>query len=100
MGGAVPISPALADCRTREHVEPESKARVARRAAELIHPGDPVILDGGTTTLARRVLLGGRVYKHSAVTRDVTGIVTDASPDHPPVGEITTGGTQVVLADP
>jgi DeoR/GlpR family transcriptional regulator of sugar metabolism len=72
-GGAVPISPARADCRTREHVEPESKARVARRAAELIHPGDPVILDGGTTTLARRVPLGGRVYKHSAVTRHVTG---------------------------
>ena len=96
-GGAVPVSRALADYRVRQTVEPESKARVARRAAELIGPGDRVILDGGTTTLAvvralpgdldatvithsptiaaalidhPRVdvfLLGGRIYKHSAV---------------------------------
>src|SRR3984957_6591140 len=51
-GGAVPISRALVDYRSRADVEPESKRRVAGRAAQLINPGDRVILDGGTTTLA------------------------------------------------
>ena len=96
-GGAVPVSRALADYRSRVEVEPESKRRIAVRAARLIKPGDRVILDGGTTTLAvaralppdlhatvithsptvatalidhptvEILLLGGRIYKHSAV---------------------------------
>ena len=96
-GGAVPVSRALADYGARAAVEPESKSRVARRAAALISPGDRVILDGGTTTLAvvralphdlkatvithsptiavalidhpgiEVFVLGGRIYKHSAV---------------------------------
>jgi len=97
-GGAVPASPALADYANRESVEPDSKRRVAARAAALIQPGRTVILDGGTTTLAvvqalpaeldctvithsptiaaalvpharaEVFLLGGRLFKHSAVT--------------------------------
>ena len=97
-GGALPASPALADYATRADVEQDSKRRVAARAADLIAPGSTVILDGGTTTLAvvhalpgdrpctvithsptiaaallghRAVevfLLGGRLFKHSAVT--------------------------------
>src|SRR5947209_16764213 len=51
-GGALPVSPALADIRTREGVAPESKAPLARRAAGLIQRGSRVTLDGGTTTLA------------------------------------------------
>jgi len=96
-GGAVPISRAIVNYRARAAVEPASKQRVAARAAELIKPGDKVILDGGTTTLAvtralgpdlqatvithsptiaaalidhptiEILLLGGRIYKHSAV---------------------------------
>jgi DeoR/GlpR family transcriptional regulator of sugar metabolism len=96
-GGAVPVSRALVDYRSRAEVEPESKRRIAARAAQLIKPGDRVILDGGTTTLAVTralpsdlratvithsptiaaalidhptvdiLLLGGRIYKHSAV---------------------------------
>ena len=96
-GGAVPASRALVDYRSRVAVEPDSKRRVAQRAASLIKPGDRVILDGGTTTLAvvralprdleatvithsptiaaalvehptvEILLLGGRIYKHSAV---------------------------------
>jgi DeoR/GlpR family transcriptional regulator of sugar metabolism len=96
-GGAVPVSRALVDYRSRAAVEPDSKRRVATRAAQLIKPGDRVILDGGTTTLALAralprdleatiithsptiaaaliehptveiLLLGGRIYKHSAV---------------------------------
>lgn len=96
-GGAVPVSRALADYRSRQTVEPASKRRVAELAAGLIKHGDRVILDGGTTTLAvahalpadlaatvithsptiaaalvehptvEILLLGGRIYKHSAV---------------------------------
>src|SRR6266700_7336244 len=51
-GGALPISPALADYATRVAVEPASKQRVAARAAQLIQPNTAVIIDGGTTALA------------------------------------------------
>ncbi|WP_433295884.1 DeoR/GlpR family DNA-binding transcription regulator [Pseudonocardia sp. CA-142604] len=97
-GGALPVSPAIADVAGREHVEPGSKARVASIAAGLVTPGGTAILDGGTTALAvvralpldlaatvvthspsvaaalvdhRDVevfLLGGRLFKHSLVT--------------------------------
>jgi DeoR/GlpR family transcriptional regulator of sugar metabolism len=97
-GGALPASPAVGDYAARAGVEPESKQRVAIRAASLILPGSTVILDGGTTTLAlvetlaaelsctvlthsptiatallehpgiEVFLIGGRLFKHSAVT--------------------------------
>jgi len=97
-GGALPVSPAVADYATRTTVRPEGKAAVANRAAELIRPRTTVILDGGTTALALAkalppdleatvvthsptvaaalvehptvevFLIGGRLFKHSAVT--------------------------------
>jgi DeoR/GlpR family transcriptional regulator of sugar metabolism len=97
-GGALPISPAIADVAGRERVEPASKERVAAAAARLVAPGSTAIIDGGTTALAvaralpldlaatvvthsptvaaalvdhRDVevfLLGGRLFKHSLVT--------------------------------
>jgi DeoR/GlpR family transcriptional regulator of sugar metabolism len=97
-GGALPVSPAIADYAARQTVAVDNKARVARRAIELIGPGSTVILDGGTTTLAiarglpaelaatvvthsptvaaalvehptvEVFLLGGMLFKHSAVT--------------------------------
>jgi DeoR/GlpR family transcriptional regulator of sugar metabolism len=97
-GGALPVSPAIADYATRTGLAPESKERVATVAAKLIQPGSTVILDGGTTALAVAhalpaelsayvithsptvavalvdhptvdvYLLGGRLFKHSAVT--------------------------------
>jgi DeoR/GlpR family transcriptional regulator of sugar metabolism len=95
-GGALPASPAVADYATRTSVAPESKRRVAAAAVALIEPGSTVILDGGTTTLAMVdalpknfrgtiithsptiaaalldheadvFLIGGRLFKHSAV---------------------------------
>ncbi|TQS41347.1 DeoR/GlpR family DNA-binding transcription regulator [Cryptosporangium phraense] len=96
-GGALPVSPAIGDLETRKNVQPDSKQRVAARAAQLIAPGCTAILDGGTTTLAvTRALprdlnatiithsptiasalvdhpavelhvIGGRIFKHSAV---------------------------------
>jgi DeoR/GlpR family transcriptional regulator of sugar metabolism len=97
-GGALPAAPAAADYATRTAVEPGSKQRVATVAAALIQPGSTVLLDGGTTALALTAalppdlpativthsvtvaaalvthptvevhVLGGRLFKHSAVT--------------------------------
>ncbi|MGY1824289.1 DeoR/GlpR family DNA-binding transcription regulator [Geodermatophilus sp. SYSU D00079] len=96
-GGALPVSPAVADSATRRGIAVESKERVAARAAQLVRPGSTVLLDGGTTALAvtralprdlaatvvthspavavalvehPRVevhLIGGRLFKHSVV---------------------------------
>lgn len=51
-GGALPASPALGTTRARSGIAPESKRRVAARAAALIAPGATAILDSGTTALA------------------------------------------------
>ncbi|MFC4071120.1 DeoR/GlpR family DNA-binding transcription regulator [Actinoplanes subglobosus] len=97
-GGALPVSPAVADYATRAGVATSSKERVAAAAAALIRPGQTVLLDGGTTALAVTAalprdlrativthsptvaaalvghpavdvfVLGGRLFKHSAVT--------------------------------
>jgi DeoR/GlpR family transcriptional regulator of sugar metabolism len=97
-GGALPVSPAVADYATRGHVAVDSKRRVAAAAAGLVQPGSTLILDGGTTALMvaqalprdlratvvthsptvavalvdhpeiEIYLLGGRLFKHSVVT--------------------------------
>ncbi|MEV7531890.1 DeoR/GlpR family DNA-binding transcription regulator [Streptomyces hydrogenans] len=97
-GGALPVSPAVADYAARQSVAPEGKRRIALAAAALVRPGSTLILDGGTTALAvaralapelhctvithsptvatalldhpkaEVFLLGGRLFKHSAVT--------------------------------
>ncbi|MDT7805321.1 MAG: hypothetical protein QOI78_8754 [Actinomycetota bacterium] len=97
-GGALPVSPAVADYASRASIAVGGKDRVAALAAGLVRPGSTVILDGGTTTLAVTkalphdleatvvthsptvaaalldhhgidvYLLGGRLFRHSAVT--------------------------------
>ncbi|WP_410586764.1 DeoR/GlpR family DNA-binding transcription regulator [Amycolatopsis sp. lyj-23] len=97
-GGALPVSPAVADYAGRTTIAVDGKDRVAAVAAGLVQPGSTVILDGGTTTLAvakalpedleatvvthsptvavalldhhgvEVFLLGGRLFRHSAVT--------------------------------
>ncbi|MFD5701311.1 DeoR/GlpR family DNA-binding transcription regulator [Streptomyces lasiicapitis] len=97
-GGALPVSPAVVDYDARQAVAPDGKRKVASAAVGLVQPGGSLILDGGTTALAvaralpkglactvithsptiaaalldhpqaELFLLGGRVFKHSAVT--------------------------------
>lgn len=97
-GGALPVSPALADYATRGTLATDSKQRVAAAAVRLVQPGSTLLLDGGTTALevvkalprdlqatvvthsptvasalvehptVEVVVLGGRLFKHSAVT--------------------------------
>jgi DeoR/GlpR family transcriptional regulator of sugar metabolism len=96
-GGALPASPAMADFAGRESITPEGKVAIGRAAAQMMQPGQVVILDGGTTArqIARHIprelrativthsptialellhhaeieviLIGGRLYKHSVV---------------------------------
>ncbi|AOJ21058.1 DeoR/GlpR transcriptional regulator [Burkholderia cenocepacia] len=96
-GGALPASPAIAPFAQREALEATEKRRIARRAAQMIAPGQVAIVDGGTTSallvsqlpadlrativthspsvavaLAAHpsidvILIGGRLYKHSIV---------------------------------
>ncbi|MDR5662884.1 DeoR/GlpR family DNA-binding transcription regulator [Burkholderia cenocepacia] len=96
-GGALPASPAIAPFAQREALEAAEKQRIARRAAQMIAPGQVAIVDGGTTSallveqlpadlrativthspsvavaLAAHpsidvILIGGRLYKHSIV---------------------------------
>ncbi|MDX6357630.1 MAG: hypothetical protein QOH37_684 [Nocardioidaceae bacterium] len=103
-GGALPVSPAVADYPTRVGVEQESKQRVAARAVALIPPLGTVILDGGTTTQAvvralptdfrctvithsptiavalldhphvEVFMLGGRLFKHSVVASGAAAV--------------------------
>ncbi|WP_309067585.1 DeoR/GlpR family DNA-binding transcription regulator [Microbacterium sp.] len=102
-GGALPASPAVADYAARTAVAPDSKRRVAAAAVALIEPGATVILDGGTTALAmvealprtfsctivthsptiaaallehaaEVFLIGGQLFKHSAVTSGAAAV--------------------------
>ena len=98
-GGALPASPAVADFAGRELLRHDGKVAIAIAAAAMIQPGQLVILDGGTTAreIARHlplemkatvathsptialelihhptvdvILIGGRLFKHSVVSR-------------------------------
>ncbi|BBH68078.1 DeoR family transcriptional regulator [Actinoplanes sp. OR16] len=88
-GGALPVSPAVADYATRATVAVDGKERVARAAAALIRPGMTVLLDGGTTALAVT----------SALPRDLRATIVTHSPtvaaalvDHPTVEVYVLGG--------
>lgn len=88
-GGALPVSPAIADYASRQAVATDSKHRVAAAAAALINPGGTVLLDGGTTALAvAKALpadLGATVITHSPT-------VAAALVDHPTVEVFILGG--------
>jgi DeoR/GlpR family transcriptional regulator of sugar metabolism len=103
-GGALPASPALADLAGRKTIAISGKAAVARAAAAMIESGQYVFLDGGTTAgqlvkqLPRNLkativthsptvavelidhpsvnveLIGGRLFKRSAVTVGVAAV--------------------------
>lgn len=96
-GGALPASAATGDLRVRQQVSTDDKQALGRFGAQLIKPGQVVMLDGGTTAIqvARQlpadlratvithspnvavelaahrhveiIVLGGRLFRHSMV---------------------------------
>jgi DeoR/GlpR family transcriptional regulator of sugar metabolism len=88
-GGALPVSPAVADYATRQRVAADSKQRVAVTAAALVEPGCTVILDGGTTALAVVHALPADL-RATVVTHSPT--VASALVDHPGVEVYLIGG--------
>lgn len=51
-GGALPPAPDIGPIATRAEFASNSKARLARRTAELIEPGQTLFIDAGSTNLA------------------------------------------------
>jgi DeoR/GlpR family transcriptional regulator of sugar metabolism len=88
-GGALPVSPAIADYATRQQVATASKQRVAATAAALVEPESTVILDGGTTALAVVHALPPDL-RATVVTHSPT--VASALVDHPDVEVYLIGG--------
>ena len=88
-GGALPVSPALGTLKARTEIAPQSKRRIAARAAEMITPGTTVILDSGTTAIeiarALRPDLAATVITHSPTT-------AAALAEHPTVDVFILGG--------
>ena len=106
-GGALPASAATGDLRVRQQVSSDEKQALGRFGAQLIKPGQVVMLDGGTTAIqvARQlpadlratvithspnvavelaahrhmeiIVLGGRLFRHSMV--NVGASVIDAA---------------------
>ncbi|MFG6461462.1 DeoR/GlpR family DNA-binding transcription regulator [Roseateles sp. DXS20W] len=96
-GGALPVSPALANLARRSTIAVDEKQALGRHAASLVADGQLVFVDGGTSTLAmvqqlpptlratiathspviaaaliehptvEVLMLGGRLFKHSGV---------------------------------
>lgn len=62
-GGAAYAGESLTDFDVRQNQSSVEKRRIARRAAELILPGETVLLDGGTTTLEVARSLTGKTLQ-------------------------------------
>ena len=62
-GGAAYAGESLTDFHIRQNQSSLEKRRIAQRVAELISPGETVLLDGGTTTLEVARNLGGKTLQ-------------------------------------
>jgi DeoR/GlpR family transcriptional regulator of sugar metabolism len=89
-GGALPRHGDASPFAARARRAPEAKASIARRAAECVHDGQVVVLDGGTTTLELA----------RALREDLSASIITTSPpialalaDHPGLEVTVVGGT-------
>ena len=95
-GGAVQISPAR---RERPFEETSAafaleKSQIGRAAAQLVNPGETVILDVGTTTTAvARALLQREELGEIVVVTNALNIALELEADAPRITVIVTGGT-------
>lgn len=105
-GGALPASPAVADFAGRTQIALGAKVAIGRAAANMVQPGQVVMVDGGTTALQLAkhlpldlkativthsptiavelihhpglevILVGGKLFKHSVVAVGAAAIET------------------------
>jgi DeoR/GlpR family transcriptional regulator of sugar metabolism len=105
-GGALPASLAVADFAGRTQIAPGAKVAIGRAAANMVQPGQVVMVDGGTTALQLAkhlplaleativthsptiavelvshprlevILIGGKLFKHSVVSVGAAAIET------------------------
>lgn len=88
-GGAIPHSPNLHNFKDRVHELEEDKNRIARKALQLLQPGQTIMLGGGTTTYAL-----ARLLPHDMPLTVVTNNVPLATLlcDHPSIDLVLAGG--------
>ena len=88
-GGAIPHSPTPHNFADRLNYESELKKEIATKAASLLHPGQVVVFDGGTTAMA----IAGLIPRDLNLT-----VVTNSFPvvtvleSHPHVEVLFAGG--------
>ena len=91
-GGALPRHGDAAPFQARARRAPAAKTSIARRAAECVHDGQLVVLDGGTTTLevARALTANPRLRARVITTSPPIAL---ALADHPGLEVTVVGGT-------
>ncbi len=89
-GGALPRHGDASPFASRARRAPEAKASIARRAAECVHDGQVVILDGGTTTLELARALRADLSANVITTSPPIAL---ALADHPGLEVTVVGGT-------
>lgn len=88
-GGALPASPALGDFAARQQIAPTDKAAIGRAAAAMVHAGQVVFIDGGTTC-AQLVRALPRQLRATVVTHSPS--IALELMDHPHIEVIMLGG--------
>ena len=70
---------------------PEAKQRIAARAAQMVHPGDTVLIDSGTTAF----FIAQALSRHEGLTLITNDLyIAYQTPLHPSSTLIVTGGTR------
>lgn len=88
-GGALPLSPALANLARRSDLAVDEKRALGRHAASLVADGQLVFVDGGTSTLAMVQQLPARLR---ATVATHSPVIAAALIEHPGVEVLMLGG--------
>ncbi|WP_457442108.1 DeoR/GlpR family DNA-binding transcription regulator [Roseateles sp. P5_E4] len=88
-GGALPVSPALANLARRSAIAVDEKQALGRHAASLIADGQLVFVDGGTSTLAMVQQLPATLH---ATVATHSPVIAAALIEHPTVEVLMLGG--------
>ncbi|MGN7723263.1 DeoR/GlpR family DNA-binding transcription regulator [Chitinophaga sp. 22620] len=88
-GGAIPHSPNPLNFKERINLHSDDKVNMARKALSLLHDGQTIILDGGTSTLSLVKLFPPQL-RLTVITNSVPIVMQLI--EHPGVEVIFTGG--------